>query len=249
MGTKLSLCLFLLILLPVFGHAQQPAKVVRWGSSNLPKECCNEWYKDGHLVTGYTDSDLEFVVNIRFDFDRKYMVAWIGAVNKSERSVNIDPSTFRFVVTDPEQRELPLIPTDQVAKDIEKRGNLLGFLTAFAAGMSTQTSTVQRSGNIYSTDGRTAANGTYNGTSTVTAPNVRARQQAAQQNAARQANNENKAAGIKYFALKLNTLFKGDMTSGIVFFKNAKLKGAVLSFTVDGVTYEIPYGSERTGKH
>jgi hypothetical protein len=235
---------FLLVLAPSIFPQDQ--KVIRWSDPSLPKDCCSNWFRDGHLMTGYTDPKLEYVVSIRFDFDKKYMVAWVGIVNKSDKQFNVDPATFHFVVTDPQNKELTYVPTDEVAKDVEKRGKLLGVLTAFAAGMSTQTSTVQTNGNITLTDGKSVTRGTYDGTSTVTAPNAQVQEQIARQNAERQANNDSKAAGIKYFALKLNTLFKGDLTTGLVFFKNADhLNGAILSFVIDGVRYEVPFGSAR----
>ncbi|MCA1590623.1 MAG: hypothetical protein LC734_09620 [Acidobacteria bacterium] len=75
-------------------------------------------------------------------------------------------------------------------------------------------------------------------------PNV---QRNARQAAAQQAGrNATRSEILEEHAWRKHTLFKDEMRYGLVFFKKDGLTdGLVLSFEIDNVVYEIPYGSKR----
>jgi hypothetical protein len=253
MRLLLSFCLSLVLAPSAFTQstAPVPPKVIRWLSPDLPKDCCNNYMTNGRLMTGYQDANLEYAVMLIHNQDDKYDLAFIYFQNKSDRPFTVNPKDFTFAVTSPKQVVLSSLDPDNVIKEIEKRGSggraFRTFLVAFARQYSSIQLDESGTFGVTSDRGRTAR-GTYSGTTTgsVSVPDYEAQQRVRESNAKEKAKNAEQAEKMNVFALRANTLFKNDIYGGMVYFKkNKDWSGAVLSFEINGIVYEVPYGDER----
>lgn len=248
----MKILLLVLLLVPVAATGQTPStQTIRWGSASLEKNCCYDYMVDGGLVTVYRDAKLTFVVSIRTDVDDKYHLVVIDFLNKDEVPITVDPNNFQLSLKAPVNRTYPSLHYLDVAKEMEKRGKGGRWFRGFRARMSQLPATVDTTttGRVIINDSSgQSATGTYRGesTSTISTPDYDAIRRAREKNAAEEAENKQKADHFAHHALKANTIFKDQMVGGVVFFKKDKMSpGAVLSFRIGNVTYEIPYGTER----
>ena len=229
---KVLLTLATCALLSLSTSAQQ---TVRWFSS---PGCCSDYFKQDHLISEYRDADIFMMVMIDAKLDPNYYLVWFGAENKKEASILIEPKATMTLIYPDKTVSLDNIDVDEVVKDVKKRGHWNAALGSFLAGMATTNS--QFSGNAVGSDGTT----TYNGT--ITSPDYAAQGRAREARRERTAVNTAKAEALASFALRKNTLFKGEEADGLLFFKKKAMSpGMILSFVIGGVTYDVPYGSER----
>ncbi|HEX8396395.1 MAG TPA: hypothetical protein VF644_03045 [Pyrinomonadaceae bacterium] len=215
--------------------AQATKKVIRWGSPDSPKNCCRNYMRDGRLVTVYDDEKVNFLLVLDAVVEKKYVVVEIYFLNKTEQPFTVYPDKFSLRFPAPENKVYPAIPAEDVAKKMEKRGLFRFALAGALAGMATKQSTA------------TVRDNNGNRAEVVVTEPDRAAQQNVQRNAHDQrASNEVMANAVRSLSLTANTLFKDQIASGLLFFKKEKLpSGLIVSFELDGVTYEIPYGTER----
>lgn len=215
--------------------AQPLKKVVRWGSSDLPENCCTNYMDKNRLMTFYGDDKIGFLLTVDSTTEKKYIVLYAAFLNKTDTPFTVYPDKFQMRLTEPRNVTYNPIPAEDVAKKMENRGRWRMALAAGLAGMSTTQSTATVTDNR----GNRAD-------VTVTEPNRQA--QSNVQNAGRRqsADNQAKADTVRELSLPIHTLFKDKIVDGFVFFKKEKLTdGMIISFEVDGVVYEIPYGAER----
>jgi len=216
--------------------AQAQKKVIRWMSKELPKTCCRDYLANNELVTVYDDDNINFILRLYVSLDKKYVILHTVFLNKSFIPFTIYPDKFTMRLTEPQNKTYNSVSAEEVAKVMENRGRWRRILAAGLAGAATTETT----GIVSDNQGNTA-------TVTITEPDKQAVRNA--QNSAQKqiANNQNRASVIREFQLPAHTLFKDKIIEGLVFFKKEKLTdGMIISFEIDGITYEIPYGEERT---
>ena len=247
----LHVVLLMIFVCGAFGQAAEK-KTIRWASPDLPKECCTNYMEDGALVTTYRDANLFYVVSLHTNIDDKYVMALIYFRNTGDVPITIYPENFQLRLSAPINKTLNSLDAAEFTREIEKRGKGGRILRGFLAGMARNTSNIDTlsSGRVRATDSNgNTASGTYSGesTSTVSTPDFEARRRAREKNEKEIEQNEAKASHFASVALLANTLRKDETTGGIVFFKKDKFSpGAILSFRIGDITYEIPYGTERT---
>ena len=208
--------------------------------------------QDGSLVTVYRDSNIFYILSLHSNIDDKYIMVLIDFRNKGDIPITVYPESFQLQLTAPVNKSFMALDSGEVAKEMEKRGKGGRFFRTFIAGMSRNSTLVdtRSEGDVRISDatGNTAT-GAYSGSSksTISSPDYEARERARAKNDAEKARNSAKADHFESYALKANTLRKDETTGGVVFFKKDKFSpGAILSFTIDNVRYEVPYGSERS---
>ena len=220
---------------PPQNNVQLQKKVIRWGSNDLPEKCCVNYMNKNRLVTFYEDDKIGFLLTVDLTTEKKYVILYAAFLNKSGTPFTIEPEKFWMRMTEPRNVTYNRIPAEDVAKKMENRGRWRMALAAGLAGMSTTQSTATVTDNR----GNRAD-------VTVTEQNQQAQRNV--QNASREqsAANRSKADAVRELSLPIHTLFKDKIVDGYVFFKQEKLaNGMIISFEIDGVIYEIPYGADR----
>jgi hypothetical protein len=211
-------------------------KVIRWFDPSLPKECCRNYYDNNHLVTSYSDDSIEYVITLLPEIEKNYIVANVAVLNKSDKTIDVNPSAFSIRTTEPVSKTYPALNAQEVAEKIEKRGRWRGFLASYLSGGATKESTAvvtDNSGNIANV--------------TITERDNEAIRERRKAIEAQRQKKVQKGNMVRSFSLPLQTLFKGDSIIGLVFFKKeGALSGLILSFTTGNTVYEVPYGTERT---
>jgi hypothetical protein len=229
-------CFILLLLAAQFVCAQTTApvtkKVISWG----PGDCCANFMRDGFLQTTYKDETLEFQISVYPEMDKKYITVFISFHNRSAKSFTIYPDSFKMQITSPYTKAYNPISAYDVANETERRGQWRVAFARALAGMATQQSTAT----ITDNQGNSA-------NVVITEPNQQVRRDAANATARQQAGNAERADSIRAYSLAANTLFQDQTAQGYVFFKKEKpMAGAIISFMIGDVTYEVPFGAERT---
>lgn len=215
--------------------AQSQKKIIRWGSSELPQDCCTNYIDKNELKTFYEDDKIAFLLTVNTTFEKKYVILQAIFLNKNNKSFTVYPDKFQMQLTEPRNITYSAIPAEDVAHKMENRGRWRMALAAGLAGMATTQSTATVTDNR----GNRAE-------VTVTEPNRQAQRDVHNASRERAAANRSKADAVREFALPMHTLFKDQTIGGFVFFKKEKLTdGMIISFEIDGVIYETPYGTER----
>lgn len=187
------------------------------------------------MKTIYENDKIAFLLTVDVTSEKDYLVLYVGILNKSNKPFTIEPDKFQMRKTEPVNITYNAIPAKDIAKKMEKSGRWRMAIAAGLAGMATKQSTATVTDNR----GNKAD-------VTVTEPDRQAQRDV--ENASRRRSTENlsKADAVREFALPTHTLFKDKMIKGYVFFKKGKpANGMIISFEINGIIYEIPYGTER----
>lgn len=220
---------------PTQTSAPSPKKVIRWGSNDLPENCCRNYMDKNHLVTIYEDDKIGFLVTIDLKTEKKYVILYAAFLNKSNTPFTIESDKFWMRMTEPRNKTYNAISADEVAKKMENRGRWRMALAAGLTGMATTQSTATVTDNR----GNRAD-------VTVAEPDRQAQRDV--QNASREQKvaNRTKADAVRENSLPNHTLFNDKIIDGYIFFKQEKLAdGMIISFEIDDILYEIPFGAER----
>ncbi len=230
MKLYLTIITILLFAFSLNTYSQTSNKTVQWNGSN---KCCDNWMQNGELVTAYEDEKLTFLMSLTVEKD--YYAVWIGFINKSNRRLTVEPSAFTLRLTEPVNQTYNALDAAEIAKKIKSSGKTRAFFARWGAGMAKKQSTA-----TITDDSGNSAN------VRITEPDTNARNEAEGRIEERQVKNNSRANSVLSGALRSNTLFNDEPYGGYVYFPKKKAAdGLIISFTLDSVTYEIPYGSER----
>jgi hypothetical protein len=245
---KLALSLLLVISASVVCNAQS-ASAIRWqeGASNTDRIVA-----DGKVVKTITVDGLTLSVSLveeRLGSDRVYydkLVAYVYAVNASERRIEISPETITVEEVKPNAKPLERESAQHLSNSIKRRSAVAGALGQMGANMQTTQSrtTGNVNGAIYGPNGNVTYTGT--GTSTTTSPDMEARRRANDQAAVLNGSASRAGAELQGIELKANTLLPGKEIGGMLIFdRDKKCEEAVIHIAVDGKTIEFPFTWQR----
>ena len=205
---------------------------------------CDDLFSEGQYFRIIKADGVEIVLTM---YDGKdHRVADVFVSNFSDRRKLIDPSMTRFTLADSAKPIVSLspIPTEKIASQIKRRVKWANFFSALASSVPTySTSQSNTSGtvSVYGNNG-SYARGTYQGTTTTTrmSPNVYAQERAAENNQRRSLEATDRAGQVKETALKINTLFPGEQTSGLIYFEKKKfVETGAFQILIDGTVYQF----------
>jgi len=207
---------------------------------------CDDLYSEGQYFRIIQGDGIEIALTMHDGKD--YRVADVFISNLSDKRKLIDPSTTRFTLADSGKPMVSLspIPAEKIASKIKRRANWANFFSAIASSVpqsSTSQSTTRGTVSVYGSNG-SFANGTYQGTTTTTrmSTNVYAQEQAAENNRRRSSEAEDRANELQQTALKINTLFPGEHTAGLIYFEKKKfVENGSFQILIDGTVYHFSF--------
>ncbi len=210
---------------------------------------CDSFIRDGANIKIIKFNDTILSVIIGDDGD--YLIADTLVINNSKERLLVNPehaTMFFWKSGDTKQAPEVAAPIsgEKIAKKIRNRIAWANALGAIGAGMQTQTATVDTSssGTVMATGSNgSSATGIYSGTSqsTITTQNTQAQVQEAM--TARDRTAKANSVGNSYvaMALKGNTLFEKQSTSGLIYFKRTKAKFAIFTIELGDVLFDFAF--------
>lgn len=224
----------LLFTLPVVGQS-----VVDVTQTHDANAVFREYMSNGKLRTTFEDDKLGFILTLdeKIDKHNKHLVLFFYILNRSDDAFTVKPETFAITLSN--GREIPSIPADTVIAAIEKKGGWRHTVMAALAGVTASTATNTTTATITDQQGRTS-------TVEISEPDRSATERVHAQIAQERQYNSTVAAAFDKVAFRAHTLFPNADKIGAIYFKRTKLgKGHTVSFILDGVTYQVPFGSMR----
>jgi endonuclease YncB( thermonuclease family) len=221
--------------------ASQGTKSIIWSRGAVG---CDDLFSEGRYFRIIQGEGIEIVLTMYIGND--YRVADVFISNLSDKRKLIDPSTTRFTLADSGKPMVSLSPigTEKIASQIKKRAKWANVFSAIASSVpqsSTSQSTTSGTVSAYGNNG-SYANGTYQGTTTTTrmSPNVYAQKRAAENNRRRSSEAADRADQLQETALKINTLFPGEHTGGLIYFEKKKfVETGAFQILIDGTVYQF----------
>lgn len=263
---RLYFSLALLILnAAVFAQSASPTKQYKRVSWTNTTEClkadfseddlkkntvvCDSFIRDGANIKIIKFNDTILSVIIGDDGD--YLIADTLVINNSKDRLLVNPEhATMFFWKSGDTKQSPevaaAIPGEKIAKKIRTRIAWANALGAIGAGMQTQTATVDTtsSGTVMATGSNgSSATGTYSGTSqsTITTQNTQGQIQEAMNARDRTARANSVGDSYVAMALKGNTLFEKQSTSGLIYFKRTKAKFAIFTIELGDVLFDFAF--------
>lgn len=226
-----------LILCTLSASVSAQQRIVKWDASDPNSR---NYVRDGRLVTIIDAPEAELYVMLlpapAKDLE-KFLIFYVAVLNKTDHSFTIYPNNISINVLDKKPRTLAILPFEEVARKIANSG-APAFWHRFFRPTRAVTATVYDS------------NGNYT-TAVVRIPDTAAEEAQSQAEAERRAQQSSRVDQTESIALKANTLSKGDITDGVIFFEKKKAlsdDGLILSIPLGDATFEMPFGKARTGK-
>lgn len=245
-------CIFCLLLFATSAIAQTEKPVlISWTpESDCAKDTigagehpvCDSVISDGALVRSISYNGIYLAVS--FVDDGKYVVADIFVSNDSGGRILVDPQNWiiahygsqdDFLTSKPAILKAYAVPPLKIANKVASRVRWANALSAFAASMSTTTTTGTASGTVRDNQGNS---GTYTSRTESIGPDYAAQNRAAVGNAERSRSAAQRADNIMSTALLPNTVLDKSKMSGLVYFERSKkAKYGIVCFVINKVGY------------
>jgi hypothetical protein len=160
-----------------------------------------------------------------------YFEVLVRVINNTDRPVDVQPQLFSFTETSPKNVELKQMSERDLQKSVSRYRFWGSLLFSVASATATQTSTV------------TTTSGGYSATSVVRTPDYAEQARLAESQHALDESAHSVSKQINEAILRRTTLYPNDSLTGKVFYKRAsKLQGAVLTASVGGRVFSLPFG-------
>ncbi len=170
------------------------------------------------------------IVSVVLDDSGDYLAFLVAVYSGSPHRLVVNPASAFVRIQQPKPNLLLTIPSEKVAKSMEKRRRWRSMLASFLAGMATRTS----SGTITDEYGNQS-------TVTLSESDKIAQRNAREADVERRARNQTSAEIIREIGLRSNTVFPKSKLMGWIFFEKKKFTSLSVGVFTGEAMFEFPF--------